>query len=59
MKKPTREPREQCKPNLDISKYNKVTFGSKLLCSFGPKVCNSFLYHLKSSENLKPRKELC
>lgn len=59
MKKPTTEPGEQCKSNLEISKYNKVTFGSKMLRSFGPKVCNSFLYHLKSSENLKPCKELC
>ena len=38
--------------NLNIPVDNHVTFGSKSLRIFGPKVCNSFPYHVKPSENL-------
>ena len=45
--------REKYVINLNILVHNQVTFGSKSLRVFGPKVWNSLPYHIKSSENLE------
>ena len=45
--------REKYMLNLNIPVHNQVTFGSKSLRVFGPKVWNSLAYHIKSSENLE------
>ena len=45
--------REKNVINLNILVHNQVTFGSKSLRVFGPKVWNSLPYHIKSSENLE------
>ena len=39
--------------NLNITVHNQITFGSKSLRVFGPKVWNSLLYHIKSCGNLE------
>ena len=39
--------------NLNIPVHNQVTFGSKSLGVFGPKVWNSLPYRIKSTENLE------
>ena len=39
--------------NLSLPVHNQVTFGSKSLRVFGPKIWNSLPYHIKSSENLE------
>ena len=39
--------------NLSLPVHNQVTFGSKSLRVFGPKIWNSMPYHIKSSENLE------
>ena len=36
----------------------QVTFGNKSLKSVGPKILNSLLLHIKSSENLNTYKEV-
>ena len=38
--------------NLNIPAHNQITFGSKSLRVFGPKVWNRLPYHIKLSENL-------
>ena len=43
---------------LNIPVHNQVTFGSKSLRVFGPKVWNSLPYHIKSSENLESFKTI-
>ena len=54
----SKEKRGQCKLNLEIPEYNQVTSGSKTLRVFGSKVWNSFLHHIKSTENVRSFKEL-
>ena len=44
--------REKYELNLEISKSYQVRFGTNSLIYLGPKVWNSFPYHLKPSENL-------
>ena len=44
--------REQYKLNLETPEWNQVTFWAKSLKEYGPKVCNSFPFHIKTSENL-------
>ena len=44
---------EKYRLNLNIPNYNQVTFGKKNLRIFGPKICNSLPYHIKSSKNLE------
>ena len=39
--------------NLDIPEVNQVSIGNKSIRSFGPKIWNSLLPHIKSCENLK------
>ena len=45
--------REKYMLNFSIPVHNQVTFGSKSLRAFGPKVWNSLPYRIKSSENLE------
>ena len=45
--------RSQYKFNLDIPKFNRVSFGNKSIRSFGPKIWNSLPPHIKSCENLE------
>ena len=49
----TRLVRQKYKQNLEIHKWNKVTFGEKSLKVYGPKIWNSLPYHIKTSENLQ------
>ena len=44
--------REKYKLNLEIPKPNQATFGTRSLRSYGPKICNAFPYHIKTSDNL-------
>ena len=44
--------REKYKLNFSIAKYNQVTFETKCLKGFGPKIWKSLHYHIKPSENL-------
>ena len=45
--------REKYKFNLEIPKSNQVTFGTRSLCTQGPKVWNSLPYQIKVTENLE------
>ena len=38
--------------NLEIPKPNEIRSGTKSLRYLGPKIWNSLVYHIKSSENL-------
>ena len=53
-----REVRDKYKLNLDIPKWNQITFGYKSLKVLGPKIWNNLLYHVKSSDNLDTFKNL-
>ena len=44
---------EKYKMNMIIPEFNQVTYGKKSLRTFGLKLWNSLLYHIKSSENLE------
>ena len=48
--------REKYKPNLQISKPNQATFGTRSLRSYGPKIWNAVPYHIKTSNNLNSSK---
>ena len=50
--------REQYKLNLETPEWNQVTFGTKILKVYGPKVWNSLPFHIKTSENLIHYKSL-
>ena len=50
--------REQYKLNLETPEWNQVTFGTKILKVYGPKVWNSLPFHIKTSENLIQFKSL-
>ena len=43
---------ERYKINLEIPRVNQASFGTKSLRFYGPKIWNSFPYHIKSAENL-------
>ena len=45
--------REKYKLNLEIPKFNQVTFGTRSLRIQGPKVWDSLSYHIKVAENLE------
>ena len=47
-----REARSQYKLNLEIPKINQVTFGTRSIRFYGPKIWNTLPLHIKSSENL-------
>ena len=51
-------PIDEYKLNLDIPKWNQVTFGTKTLKVYGPKIWNPLPYHIKNSANLKVFKTL-
>ena len=40
------------KSNLDIPRRNKVTFGTKSLKFYGPKIWNALAVNIKTAENL-------
>ena len=50
--------REQYKLNLETPEWNQVTFVTKILKVYGPKVWNSLPFHIKTSENLIQFKSL-
>ena len=45
--------REKYKLNLEIPKFNQVTFGTRSLRIQGPKVWDSLSYHIKVAESLE------
>ena len=47
--------REKYKLNLESSKSNQATFETR---SYGPKVCNALLYHMKPSYDLNSFKAI-
>ena len=49
---------EQYKLNLETPEQSQVTFGGKILEVCGPKIWNSFPFHIKLSENLDIFKDL-
>ena len=46
------------KLNLNIPVVNQVTYGTKRLRSFGPKIWNSLPLNVKSAENLETFKKI-
>ena len=52
IKESKRLARGQYKLNLETSEWNQVTFGANSLKVYGPKVWNSLLFHIKTTENL-------
>ena len=58
VKQTQRPVREKYKLNLEIPKWNQVTFGAKSLKIYGPKMWNNLPYHIKSSENLETFKTM-
>ena len=44
--------RSQNRLNFEMPKVNQVSFGDNSIKSFGPKIWNSLLPHIKSSKNL-------
>ena len=50
--------REKYKLNLEISKPNQITFGTRSLRSYVPKICNALPYHIKISGNLNSFKAI-
>ena len=53
-----RNVRNKYKLNLDIPVVNQVTYGTKSLRNFRPKIWNSLPHHVKSAEKWKPSKNL-
>ena len=53
-----RKTREKYKLNLEIPKHNQVTFGTRSLRSYGPKICNALPYHIKTPDNLSSFKSI-
>ena len=50
--------REKYKLNLEISKPNQATFGTKSIQSYSPKIWNALPYHIKTSDNLNSFKSI-
>ena len=50
--------RSQYRLNLDIPKFNRVSFVNNSIRSFGPKIWNSLPPHIKSCENLETFKRV-
>ena len=48
LKETIRTVRKKYRLNLNLSNYNRVTFGKKSLRIFGPKIWNSLPYHITS-----------
>ena len=58
LKETERLVREKYKLNLEVPKWNQVTFGERSLKVFGPRIWNSLPFHIKSAENLSLFKSL-
>ena len=58
LRETNRKVRNKYKLNLNIPVVNQVTYGTKSLRSFGPKIWNSIPHQLKSAENLKTFKKI-
>ena len=58
LKKTKRAVQNQYKPNLEVPIINQVIFGAKSLRYIGPKIWNSLLFHIKSSESLTTFKRI-
>ena len=50
--------RNKYKLNLEILLVNQVTYSTKSLRSFGPKIWNSLPHHAKSPKNLEAFKKI-
>ena len=50
--------RSQNTLNFEMPKVNQVSFGDNNIRSFGPKIWNSLLPHIKSCENLETFKRV-
>ena len=53
LRETSRTVRNKYKLNLSVPKVNQVNYGEKSLRFYGPKIQNSFPFHVKTSENLK------
>ena len=51
--KTNRAQRDQYKLNLEMSKFNQVSFGTKSLRIQGPRVWNALPFHIKYKEHLQ------
>ena len=58
LRETSRAVRSNYKLNLDVQAINQVSFGDKSLRCYGPKIWNSLLFHVKSSENLEAYKNI-
>ena len=58
LRKTSRAVRSNYKLNLDVPTINQVSFGDKSLTYYGPKIWNSLLFSIKSSENLEAFKNI-
>ena len=50
--------RDRCKSNLNIPRRSQVTFGTKSLKIYGPKIWNALPVNIKTAENLNVFKDL-
>ena len=50
--------RDRYKLNLNIPRRNQVTFGTKSLKFYGPKIWNALPVNIKTAENLNAFKDL-
>ena len=53
-----RKVRDKYKLNLDLPKWNQITFGYKGLQVLGSKTWSNLPYHVKSSDNIDTFKNL-
>ena len=53
LRETNRTVRNQHKLNINVHKFNQVSYGEKGLTYYGPKIWNSPPFHVKTSENLK------
>ena len=58
LRKTNRAVRSNYKLNLDVPTINQLSFGDKSLRYYGPKICNSHSFHIKSSENMEAFKHI-
>ena len=58
IRKTSRVVRSNYKLNLDVPTINQVSFGDKSLTYYGPKIWNSLLFSINSSENLEAFKNI-
>ena len=58
LRKTNRAVQNQYKLNLEVPIINQVTFGAKRIKYLGPKIWNSYPFHIKSSESLTTFKKV-